>query len=63
MTAAERKLLALLRKQKKMLREVLTEVKVRHLNRHLILPVATQALIENTLLETAGEEVTRVQKP
>jgi hypothetical protein len=44
----------LLRKQKRLLRVALTQVKVDHLNKKVKLSVATHALIENTLADTAS---------
>lgn len=40
---------------RRMLREALTAVKVDHLNKKISLPLATHALMENTLLDTKDE--------
>ena len=49
-------LVGILRKQKKLLRIALTAVKVDHLNKKVRLPLATHALMENTLADTAHED-------
>lgn len=53
------KLVEILRKQKHLLRVALTQVKVDHLNKKVRLPLATHGLVENTLADTAEEQVTK----
>lgn len=50
------KRIRLLRSQKKLLRETLTQVKVDHLNKKTKLPLETHAMLENALRVTEKDD-------